>query len=269
MKKILDEIVLVKKAEVEKRKIAVPEKELIHRPLFRREVTSLADSILHPEKTGIIAEFKRRSPSKGIINGDASVVETTMGYEKYGASGVSVLTDTPYFGGTDEDLISARNKISIPLLRKDFVVDPYQVSEARSLGADVILLIAAVLTKQEIHELTSVAHDLGMEVLLELHAEEEFEKIPSTIRLVGINNRNLQSFDVSVSHSIDLASKLPASCIKIAESGIDSPETLIELKKNGFDGFLIGERFMKETDPASAFKRFTESVRNILSQRKS
>lgn len=267
MKKILDEIVIHKRAEVAKRKELLSLDQIQKSPFFGRTTFSLAASLTSHGKTGIIAEFKRQSPSKGIIHANAAVDRIPSGYADHGACGVSVLTDIDYFGGSDQDFSIARNSISIPLLRKDFTVDAWQIYESKMLGADVILLIAAILTAEEIKEFSKIATDLGMEVLLELHGEDEFQKIPPGVRLIGINNRNLQSFEVSVAHSIALASKLPDSAIKIAESGIDSPETLMELKQNGFDGFLIGERFMKESDPVSAFMKFNEAVKNLTNTR--
>ncbi|MBX7203210.1 MAG: indole-3-glycerol phosphate synthase TrpC [Bacteroidia bacterium] len=263
MKKILDDIVLNKRLEIEIRRNVYPIKDFEFSPFFYRTPLSLNASVLEPGKSGIIAEFKRRSPSKGIINDKADVVEVTKAYSDSGASGISVLTDHDYFGGADEDLKAVATNRTSPLLRKEFILDPYQVLEARAIGADAILLIAAILSKKEIHDLGKLARSLGMEVLLELHAEDELEKISPDDSLFGINNRNLQSFEVSLEHSMRLADKLPAHCTKIAESGIDSPETALQLKKEGFHGFLIGEYFMRQQNPGEAFKNFALQL-NLL-----
>lgn len=267
MKKILDNIVLTKRMEVEIRKSLCHPNELEQTEFFYRQPLSLSASLLDPQKTSIIAEFKRRSPSKGIINDKVSVMDVTGDYSMNGASGISVLTDHDYFGGSDDDLKAVAAKRSTPLLRKDFTIDPYQVLEARAIGADAILLIAAILDKKQIRDLSKLAFSLGLEVLLELHAEEELDKVDPDIQLIGINNRNLQSFEVSLEHSIRLADKLPEGVVKIAESGIHSPETLIELGKNGFDGFLIGEYFMRTENPGKTFSAFCSDVK-ALKQKK-
>jgi indole-3-glycerol phosphate synthase len=266
MKKILDEIVLTKRMEVEICKSLYPAADFEHSDFFYRRPLSLSASILDPEKSGIIAEFKRRSPSKGVINDQAEVREVTEAYSLYGASGLSVLTDQDYFGGSDEDLKAVSAQRTIPVLRKDFTVDSYQVLEARAIGADAILLIAAILDKKEIRNLSKLAFSIGLEVLLEIHAEDELDKIDPEISLIGINNRNLQSFEVSLEHSIRLAGKLPPGAVKIAESGIHSPETLIELQRNGFDGFLIGEHFMRTENPGETFRKFTDQVKALRNQ---
>ena len=263
MKKILDDIVLNKRLEVEIRKPLYPVEQFEHSPFFYRQPLSMADFILNDANNGIVAEFKRRSPSKGLINGTAEPGQVTSQYTKHGAAALSVLTDQDYFAGSDNDLRLVAENRTIPLLRKDFTVDSYQILEARALGADAILLIAAILSKNEVRDLSRLARSLGMEVLLELHGEEEFDKIDTDIQLIGINNRNLQSFEVSIEHSIRLAEKLPADKVRIAESGIHSAETLVELRNNGFDGCLIGERFMREAEPGEAVRLFNEQVSEL------
>jgi indole-3-glycerol phosphate synthase len=207
--------------------------------------------------SGIIAEFKRQSPSKGVINNSIPPEIVTRGYSEGGASGLSVLTEKKYFGGSAEDLKAARRaNPHCPILRKDFIVDEYQIFESRMLKADVILLIAAVLDKQTISRFTFIAHMLGLEVLLELHEEKEIEKIDPGVDIIGINNRDLRDFSVNIDRSLDLFKKLPKDVLKISESGLSSPETILHLMHKGFKGFLMGENFMKAPNPGKAFKEF-------------
>lgn len=236
---ILDEIVAHKRTEVAARKAARSIKELETRPGFRAPVRALSDALLKAESTGIIAEFKRKSPSKGFIKQDADVAAITAGYTRHGATCLSVLTDEHFFGGSDQDLIVAR-KNEIPILRKDFIVDEYQILEAKSICADVILLIAACLTPQEVKGLATFAASLGLQTILELHAEEELAHISEATPIVGINNRDLKTFKVDIERSLRMAGQLPADTIKIAESGIDKIEDIRLFRANGFRGFLIG-----------------------------
>jgi len=252
---ILDTIIEHKKKEVAERKERVPVQELEKQPFFSRKTLSLKQFLLDDTRTGIIAEFKRRSPSKGIINANADVVAVTSAYAKYGASGLSVLTDEQFFGGSTADLIKARVN-EIPILRKDFVIDEYQIVEAKAMGADLILLIAANLTPAEVKRLAAFARSLQLEVLLELHAEEELEHICDATELVGINNRNLKTFVVDIERSLNMAARIPAGKIKIAESGISDPANIRLFKQHDFKGFLIGENFMKTKDPGDAFQDF-------------
>ena len=256
---ILDTIVAKKKIEVadhkRKRSIADLEKEI----LFKKESKSFKDFLLRKDKTGIITEFKRKSPSKGIINDLSSVEEVTADYAKYGASAISILTDEEFFGGSLKDLLKATS-FEIPILRKDFMVDEYQVIESKAYGADIILLIAACLSKEEVKSLASVAKNIGLNVLLEIHKEEELEHICDEIDVTGINNRDLKTFKVDLNHSIELCKKIPAGQTTISESGIDDPETIRHLKKNGFNGFLMGEKFMKEKNPGHAFRDFAKMI---------
>jgi len=252
---ILSQIIAYKKQEVEVRRILVPVKELVKSSLFKRECLSLKRSLLDKSKTGIIAEFKRKSPSKGFINKDADVKKITAAYTLHGASGLSVLTDNHFFGGNTADLIMAR-KNDIPILRKDFMMDEYQLIVSKAMGADVVLLIAACLSKAKVKSLAAFAKDLGMEVLLEIHDKKELDHICNDVDMVGINNRNLKTFEVDIYKSIKLSKHIPKDKIKIAESGINDIDTINAFKAAGYKGFLVGENFMKEKDPAKAFANF-------------
>jgi indole-3-glycerol phosphate synthase len=253
---ILEKIIEHKRGEVAQRRAQRPVADLENERLFKRETLSLCEFILNEKKTGIIAEYKRKSPSKGIINNRDSVEAVTTAYAAYGASGISVLTDHEFFGGSLDDLLAARDS-NVPLLRKDFTIDEYQLVEARAFGADVILLIAACLSPGEVKTLASTAKSLGLEVLLELHDESELEHICDEVSLVGVNNRNLKNFEVDLEHSVRLAQGIDNKFIKIAESGINDVKNIHYLKQFGFRGFLIGEFFMKQQSPMAAFKEFT------------
>jgi indole-3-glycerol phosphate synthase len=253
---ILETIIEYKKGEVARRKKDWPTAVLEKERFFSRPTFSLKKSLLDTGKTGIIAEYKRKSPSKGVINNRDSVEAVTKAYFGYGASGISILTDHHFFGGSLDDLVAARDN-GIPLLRKDFMIDEYQLIEAKAFGADVILLIAACLTPQQVQTLSVAAKNLGLEVLLELHDETELEHICDTVDLVGVNNRNLKNFEVDLEHSVRLAAQIDDSFIKVAESGINEVKNIHYLKEHGFRGFLIGEYFMKQASPMIAFKEFT------------
>lgn len=257
---VLQKIVAQKKLEVAERKKQKPARELEEGPFFKAEALSLKTFLLNPEKTGIIAEFKRRSPSKGIINDQASVEEVTTAYAQHGASGISVLTDEEFFGGSLNDLLAATVN-EVPLLRKDFMIDEYQLIEAKAYGAEVILLIAACLSKNDVKTLAATAKRLGLEVLLEVHNEEELEHVCDDVDLVGVNNRNLKTFAVDVQTSFRLIEKIPANKPAVAESGINDVQTILSLKRAGFKGFLIGEAFMKTAAPAIAFSQFVNELR--------
>ena len=259
---ILETIIESKKQEVSNRKLSTGIVDLERTDFFNRETLSLKKFLLDDTLTGIIAEFKRKSPSKGIINGNADVVEITRAYTENGASALSVLTDENFFGGSSDDLIKARAN-EIPILRKDFVIDEYQITEAKSMGADVILLIAACLTTQQVKTLARFAKSLQLEVLLELHGEEELNHICDETEIVGINNRNLKTFEVDIERSLRMAEKIPSDKIKIAESGISSIENINLFKEHGFRGFLIGENFMKEKNPAIAFASFVNKLKTV------
>jgi indole-3-glycerol phosphate synthase len=257
---ILNTIIEHKLVEVAARKKDMSIAELEAMPLFSTKTSSLKASIQEEGKTGIIAEFKRQSPSKGIINAIAGVEEVTKAYQQFGASGISVLTDQTFFGGSLTDLSIAVAR-TIPVLRKEFIVDEFQLIEAKAYGASVILLIAACLTAEKTKQLAVLAKSLGLEVLLELHDATELGHICEEVDLVGINNRSLKSFEVNIEHSLQLKNQLPKDKLSIAESGIYDVETFKLLKKEGFDGFLMGEYFMKQADPAAAFEAFTQLIK--------
>jgi indole-3-glycerol phosphate synthase len=258
---ILDKIVAHKKIEVQAAKGIHSLADLQKFESFDRETYSFKDFLLAPDRTGIIAEFKRGSPSKGIINDKVSVEEVTRGYAAAGASTLSVLTDHSFFMGDKADLVNARKINQIPVLRKDFMIDEYQLFEAKALGADIILLIAAILTPAEIQLFSSTAKKLGLNVLLEVHNLEELERsITPNLDAIGVNNRNLADFTVSVETSYQLAEHIPAEFLKISESAISDPETIKQLKKAGFNGFLIGENFMKQENPGLAMKEFVAEL---------
>ncbi|MFH2095638.1 MAG: indole-3-glycerol-phosphate synthase, partial [Bacteroidota bacterium] len=223
----------------------------------------LSTYISDPKRSGIIAEFKRRSPSAGVLNEYADAGDVTLAYMQAGASGLSVLTDEYFFGARKDDLSHARKFNYCPILRKDFIVDEYQVIEAKSMGADAVLLIANLLTLKEIRSFSKMAVSLGMEVLLEAHSREDIlEKAGEEASLIGINNRNLDSFKTDIENSIRLAGYLPAGVIKIAESGIKSADDIRTLKKNGFKGFLIGEYFMRSARPSEKCRELVKDLQN-------
>ncbi len=261
---ILDTIIAHKRVEVQKRKehASIQNIVLEKQPHFERPTISLRKFLLDPARTGIIAEYKRKSPSKGVINDMATVKEVTEAYAQF-ASGISILTDEEFFGGTMDDLQSARHN-NIPILRKDFMIDEFQIVEAKAIGADVILLIAACLSVQEVQQLAKLAKRLGLEVLLEVHNEEELGHVCDAVDFVGVNNRNLKTFEVNIETSLKLFDKIPAEKLAIAESGISETDSIVTLRKAGFKGFLVGENFMKEADPAIAFARFVTELKSKL-----
>lgn len=252
---ILDKIVADKRLEVAERQKAVSLEHLKSMTSGLPKGLSLKNALL-ASQTGIISEFKRKSPSKGYIHADADVTSIVSAYQSGGCSGVSVLTDFPYFGGTISDFKTARQVLNCPLLRKDFMIDPYQIYEAKLLAADVILLIASALTMDEAYDLGELAHELGMEVLLEVHNEAELEYISRFTDMVGVNNRNLSTFVTDVQVSFDLADKIPSQFVKISESGLSDPDTVKKLRQAGYQGFLMGENFMKHDDPGAALSDF-------------
>ena len=258
---ILETIIAQKKIEVAERKQQKPVEVLEKMEWFTKPAFSLRKFLTDESKTGIIAEFKRKSPSKGWINANADPSVVTAAYARHGASGLSVLTDEQFFGGSLDDLTKARAN-NIPVLRKDFMIDAYQVVEAKAAGADVILLIAANLTPEQVKALGATAKNLGLEVLLEIHNEEELEHVCAEVDIVGVNNRNLKTFEVSIDTSLYLGGLIPADKIKISESGISNIETIKELKRYGYKGFLIGENFMKAPDPAIAFAAFAGQLKS-------
>ena len=257
---ILERIVAHKKIEVGGRKQIISTKQLERSRHFNREVYSLKDFLLRPDKSGIIAEFKRYSPSKKDINTTSKVQDVTTAYAKAGVSGISVLTDTKFFKGTSADLIIARKHNEVPILRKEFIVDEYQLLEAKAIGADVILLIAECLEKNHLARLAKFAKSLGLEVLTEIHSAAQLPKLTEYIDIIGVNNRNLKTFKVDLQHSKELFHKIPSHYIRISESGISNPDTIVDLKQHGFQGFLIGENFMKTLDPGAACSQFITEV---------
>lgn len=261
---ILDKIVIRKKEEVAQAKTDKPINTLEASSYFSRTTYSFKEFLLNPERTGIIAEFKRSSPSKGLINGKASVAEVTQGYAAAGASALSVLTDQDFFGGSYADLAVARENNEIPVLRKDFIIDEYQIIESKAMGADIILLIAAILTPAQISSFAKQAKNLGLNVLLEVHSREELQRsITGNLDAIGVNNRNLGDFSVDIQNSFNLVDEIPAEVMKISESAISDPSIIKELKQAGFNGFLIGENFMKTDDPAAAMQRFVSELRSV------
>jgi indole-3-glycerol phosphate synthase len=257
---ILAKIVETKFGEIAERKKQINIAQLQAMPLFEKQGYSLKSNLLDTTKTGIIAEFKRQSPSKGIINAVATVADVANAYTQFGASGISVLTDGPFFGGSLADLSIAVQNV-IPVLRKEFIIDEFQIIEAKAYGASVILLIASCLTPAETKSLARVAKGVGLEVLLELHNETELGHVCDEVDFVGINNRSLKSFEVNIEHSLQLKNLLPKGKLSIAESGIYDLATFQLLKKEGFDGFLMGEYFMKQENPAKAFEEFSQQIK--------
>jgi indole-3-glycerol phosphate synthase len=259
---ILDKIVRDKRKEVDLRKSLIPVSQLEQSVLFHRETLSLAER-LKSSDSGIIAEHKRRSPSKSVINQSLNIQDVASGYENAGVCGMSVLTDTKYFGGSLDDLILARASCNMPLLRKEFIIDSYQILEAKAYGADVILLIAAILSRGEIKQFSEFAKSLHLDVLLEVHNQEELQKsIMPSLDMLGVNNRNLKTFEVNLETSKVLSSQIPDDFVKVSESGISSVEAIKELQPYGYKGFLIGENFMKTDDPGQSAKLFIEHLNN-------
>lgn len=265
---ILKEIVANKQKEVSQRMRLISLLELESKPNFKKECLSFKEHLLNPEKLGIISEFKRKSPSKGVINANADVKDVTSGYQLGGASALSVLTEICYFNGSDNDLVEAKSATSIPIIRKDFVVDPFQIAESKALGADAILLIAEILEKEQMKDFHSYAHELGLEVLIEVHGESDLDKLPSSAQIVGVNSRNLNTFNVNLNHSANMLNLLPKDVVKVAESGISSVEDYITLKQIGFDAFLIGELFMRNQNPGNACLNFTNAINDAITAAK-
>ncbi|MCG2612439.1 indole-3-glycerol phosphate synthase TrpC [Flavobacterium sp. SM15] len=257
---ILDKIIINKKQEVKLKKQLVPVTQLENSALFGSRTYSLSKN-LQNNLIGIIAEHKRRSPSKSVINNDFTVEEVVTGYQNAGVSGISVLTDGKYFGGSLDDLIIAKASVNVPLLRKEFIINEYQILEAKAHGADVILLIAAILTRFEIKQFSEFAHSLGLEVLLEVHNEEELNKaVMPSLDMIGVNNRSLKTFEVSLENSKELAQHIPNDFVKVSESGISSAAAILELQQFGYQGFLIGEHFMKTENPEKSATAFINSI---------
>jgi indole-3-glycerol phosphate synthase len=258
---ILQKIVKDKRIEVNLRKQLIPTQQLEQSILFERQTISLAKN-LRNSTSGIIAEHKRRSPSKQVINHDLNVFDVAKGYEDAGVCGMSVLTDGKYFGGSLDDLLTARASCNLPLLRKEFIIDTYQILEAKAYGADVILLIAAILTREEIKQFSEFAKSVSLDVLLEVHNEEELHKsIMPSLDMLGVNNRNLKTFEVSLETSKQLSTLIPNDFVKVSESGISSVAAIKELQPYGYKGFLIGENFMKTENAGESAKQFIEALK--------
>jgi len=261
---ILDEIINDKHKEVEERKSLYPVKLLEQSIYFQSPVVSLKKYVQREDKSGIIAEIKRKSPSKGIINAHVSVERTSIGYMQAGASALSILTDSKYFGGSKEDLMIARKFNFCPILRKDFVVDEYQLIEAKSMGADAILLIAAALEPAKLASLATMARSLNLEILMEVHNEVELQNnLNAEVDLVGVNNRDLKTFKTNLEISKNLATKIPDQFVKVSESGIENPQTIIELRKYGYEGFLMGQSFMQTSRPEKACYEFVQELKKL------
>jgi len=259
---ILDKITLDKRNEVALRKQLIPTSQLEQSVLFERETVSLANN-LRNSTSGIIAEHKRRSPSKSVINNGLNVQDVAKGYQEAGVCGMSVLTDGKYFGGSLDDLLTARASCNLPLLRKEFIIDEYQMLEAKAYGADVILLIAAILTRDEIKQFSEFAKSLKLDVLLEVHNEEELQKsIMPSLDMLGVNNRNLKTFEVSLETSKLLSTQIPNDFVKVSESGISNIDAIKELQPYGYQGFLIGENFMKTNNPGASATDFINQLNN-------
>jgi len=260
---ILDKIIQDKKREVALKKSIIPMEQLEASVLFNSRTKSLS-KMLQNSASGIIAEHKRRSPSKQTINNSFSVEEVVLGYQNAGVCGISVLTDGKHFGGSLDDLLLAKASVSVPLLRKEFVVDDYQILEAKAFGADAILLIAAVLDQKQIKKLSEFAQSLSLEVLLEVHNLEELEKsIMPSLDMIGVNNRNLKTFEVSLENSINLASHIPDNFVKVSESGISDVNSIKTLQGFGYNGFLIGENFMKTENAGESCQKFISELSKI------
>lgn len=252
---ILEKIIAAKRSEVARQKEAVSTEMLLDAEQMLRRPVSMSQA-LTASATGIIAEFKRCSPSKGRIHGDARIEDIVPVYEQSGASAISILTDEPFFGGSTADFCHARQLVSCPLLRKEFIIDEYQIIQSRAMGADAILLIAAALTQEQCRRFVQLAHELSLEVLLEIHSESELEYMACGADMIGVNNRNLGTFVTDVENSFRLIEKLPQNIVRVSESGISSPKTVAQLRQAGYKGFLMGENFMKESHPGDALKQF-------------
>lgn len=262
MPTILEKIIEHKKVEVAQQKQTLPLVDLF-KIKRERPVYSLKESLTKPGSSGIIAEFKRKSPSKGWINEKAEPLKIVPSYEKAGTAGLSILTDSHFFGGTLDDIQAVIHSVSTPILRKEFIVDEYQILEAHRIGADAILLIAACLEPAQVLTFAKMAKDLGLEVLLEIHNQQELRHITEEVDLVGVNNRNLHTFEISLETSVELSPFIPDRCVKISESGLSSTLDIAYLKHFGFRGFLMGETFMKTQNPGMACQKFIDELNQL------
>jgi indole-3-glycerol phosphate synthase len=257
---ILDRIIALKRDEVKANKKLNPISNLEKSVYFKREAPSFIEAILKPGPI-IIGEFKRKSPSKGIINISADIEQVTRGYQEAGISAISVLTDKEFFGGENDDFIKVAGYIKVPLLRKDFIIDEYQVVESKSIGAAAILLIASILSRKEVERFTDLALNMGMDILFEIHNEKDLEKMNHKIKIIGVNNRNLKTFMVNMDNSIDLINHLPVNHLKVAESGFQTYNDVKQLFTRGYNAFLIGEKFMRSNDPGLTAAAFIKDLK--------
>jgi len=257
---ILNEIVVRKKEEIAQRKKLFPLAVLQQSIFYQTKCMSMVSYIKRSDKSGIIAEFKRKSPSQSAINLYAKVEDVTIGYMQAGASGLSILTDEHFFGGKNEDLRIARKFNFCPILRKDFIIDIYQIHEAKSIGADAILLIAEILNKEQVVEFAQLAKSMSLEVIIEVHSADQLGKLNDYIDIIGVNNRNLVDFTVDINTSIEMIKHIPSDKIKISESGISNIENILTLKKAGYDGFLIGQHFMETANPSKKCRQFIKEL---------
>lgn len=260
MMDILAKIVTAKRAEVAHRRADRSVAELADAQWYSRPVIGLKDALEDSKNYGIITEFKRKSPSQADINLRADPVRVTSGYRRAGATALSVLTDYEFFGAHPADFASVRERSDVPMIRKDFIIDPYQVHEARAMGADAILLIAACLDAETLDQLATTAKEIGLDVLCEVHDRDELARLSPAVDVVGVNNRNLKDFSVSIDQSLELGELIPPGILKISESGIEDPQSVVRLWKAGFRGFLIGTYFMRNTDPGQACTEFIAAV---------
>lgn len=257
---ILDKIIAFKRNEVKVNKKLYPVGKLEKSVFFRQKMPSFFEAILKPGPS-IIGEFKRKSPSKGVINISADIEQVAKGYQEAGIDAISILTDNEFFGGNNDDLFKVACQVKIPLLRKDFIVDEYQVVESKSIGASAILLIASALNRREVDRLTDLALNLGMDILFEIHDEKDLEKMSNKIKIIGVNNRNLKTFIVNMDNSIDLLTRLPVNYIKVAESGFQTYNDVKQLFTRGYNAFLIGEKFMRSDDPGLTAAEFIKDLK--------
>ena len=260
---VLDKIVAYKKGELESKKKCFPVSKFEDSEFFKREMPSFHDALAKPGPS-IIGEFKRKSPSTGMININADPEQVARGYEEAGIDAMSILTDMEFFGGTGHDLRNVAGFVKIPLLRKDFIVDEYQVVESKSIGASAILLIASILSKRSVSALTDLSLNLGMDVLFEIRDEKELDKMSSKIKIIGVNNRNLKTFEVNMDHFGLLLSCLPENCLKVAESGFQTSGEVIKLFTAGYNAFLIGGKFMRSEDPGKSASRFMKDLKKSM-----
>jgi len=260
---ILDKIIAFKRNEVRAAKKQFPVSNLETSSFFKLEMPSFFKA-LEKSEPSIIGEFKRKSPSKGVINSSANVEEVTKGYQEGGIAALSILTDKEFFGGNNIDLQNAASFASVPLLRKEFIIDDYQVIESKSIGASAILLISSVLSKKDIARLSELTFNLGMDVLFEIHDEKDLDKLDNKIKIIGVNNRNLKTFKVSFENSSNLIRLLPANCLKVAESGFQTTDDVKRLYLSGYNAFLIGEKFMGSVNPGKTASDFINDLKEKM-----